>query len=238
MTEQAFDSKPEQAMRIQRQPGSKAARPRDAATLIIIRQDAPKPRVLMGRRNGGHDFMPDKWVFPGGRIDRSDFRAPYSTDIRQDVALKLDKQSPSGRGRALALTAIRETFEETGLLLAKPGPSRPTVGPWREFLAQGVLPDLAAMDFIARAITPPMVPKRFDARFFLAKAEHLVSLERQADCGELDEIAWFDLDEALALDLPTVTRFVLREVPARLKEPGRPAPFLRFTRGGQNLQHL
>jgi 8-oxo-dGTP pyrophosphatase MutT (NUDIX family) len=158
--------------------------------------------------------------------------------VRPDVALKLDKQSPSGRGRALALTAIRETFEETGLLLAKPGPSRPTVGPWREFLAQGVLPDLAAMDFIARAITPPMVPKRFDARFFMAEAEHLVSLERQPDCGELDEIAWVDLDEALALDLPSVTRFVLREVPQRLKDPTRGVPYLRFKTGGQNLQHL
>jgi 8-oxo-dGTP pyrophosphatase MutT (NUDIX family) len=238
MTEQAFDPQPEQAMRIQRQPGSKAARPRDAATLIIIRRDGPKPRVLMGRRAAGHDFMPDKWVFPGGRIDRSDFRAPFATDLRPDVALKLDKRSPLGRGRALALTAIRETFEEAGLLLAKAGPSRPSVGPWREFLAQGVLPDLGAMEFIARAITPPMVPKRFDARFFMAEAEHLVSLERQADCGELDEIAWVDLDEALALDLPAVTRFVLREVPQRLKDPSRAAPFLRFTRGGQKLQHL
>ncbi|HEX7757914.1 MAG TPA: NUDIX hydrolase [Caulobacteraceae bacterium] len=237
MTEQAFDPQ-EPATRIPRAPGAKAVRPRDAATLIIIRRDGPKPRILMGRRNGGHDFMPDKWVFPGGRIDRSDFRAPYATDVRPDVAMKLDKLSPSGRGRALALTAIRETFEETGLLLARPGPSRPTLGPWREFLAHGALPDLAALDFIARAITPPMVPKRFDARFFMAEAEHLISLERQPDCGELDEIAWVDLDEALALDLPSVTRFVLREVPQRLKDPTRGVPYLRFKHGGQNLQHL
>ena len=237
MTEQAFDPE-EPATRTPRAPGAKAVRPRDAATLIIIRRDGTKPCVLMGRRHGGHDFMPDKWVFPGGRIDRSDFRAPYATDLRPEVALKLDKLSPKGRGRALALTAIRETFEETGLLLARPGPSRPGVGPWREFLAQGVLPDLAALDFIARAITPPMVPKRFDARFFMAEAEHLVSLDRQADCGELDEIAWVDLDEALALDLPSVTRFVLREIPHRLKDPSRGAPYLRFKRGGQNLQHL
>lgn len=238
MTEQPFDPNPEQAMRIQRQPGSKAARPRDAATLIILRRDGPKPRVLMGRRAAGHDFMPDKWVFPGGRIDRSDFRAPYDGDLRPDVAHKLDQQSPSGRGRALALTAIRETFEEAGLLLGRPGPARPTVGPWREFLAHGVVPDLSGLDFIARAITPPMVPKRFDARFFMAEADTLHSLERQPDCGELDEIAWVDLDEALALDLPSVTRFVLREVPQRLKDRTRAAPFLRFTRGGQRLQHL
>jgi hypothetical protein len=99
-------------------------------------------------------------------------------------------------------------------------------GPWRDFLAHGVLPDLSAVNFIARAVTPPMVPKRFDARFFMADAERLVSLERQADCGELDEIAWFELEEALALDLPTVTEFVLKEIPLRLVDapPRRDAP--------------
>jgi 8-oxo-dGTP pyrophosphatase MutT (NUDIX family) len=239
MTEQAFATQQSAMPRTPpRAPGAKAVRPRDAATLIVIRRDAAKPRVLMGRRNGGHDFMPDKWVFPGGRIDRSDFRAPFISDLRPDVALRLDRLSPAGRGRVLALTAIRETFEEVGLLLAKPGPTRPTVGPWRDFLAQGAVPDLAALDFIARAVTPPMVPKRFDARFFMAEAEHLMSLERQPDCGELDEIAWVDLDEALALDLPAVTRMVLREVPHRLKDPTRAVPYIRFSRGGQRLQHL
>ena len=59
-----------------------------------------------------------------------------------------------------------------------------------------------------------MVPKRFDARFFMADAERLISLERQADCGELDEIAWFELEEALALDLPTVTELRAEGDPA------------------------
>jgi 8-oxo-dGTP pyrophosphatase MutT (NUDIX family) len=192
----------------------------------------------MGRRNGGHDFMPGKWVFPGGRIDRSDFHAPYATDLRPEVAARLEKTAPIGRARALALTAIRETFEETGLLLAVPAPIKSTLGPWQDFFALGALPNLAALDFVARAVTPAISPKRFDARFFLARADSLMSLERVADCGELDEIAWLDLSSALELDLPSVTRFVLKEIPARLADRTRAAPSLRFIRGRQQLTHL
>ena len=145
--------------------------------------------------------------------------------------------APPKRGRALALAAIRETFEETGLLLAKPGNvTAPIAGPWRQFLDQGALPDLAALDYIARAVTPPMVPKRFDARFFMADAERLISLERQPDCGELDEIAWFDLEEALALDLPTVTELRAARDPAEAW-PTRTArfPYLRMRRGQRGM---
>jgi 8-oxo-dGTP pyrophosphatase MutT (NUDIX family) len=236
MTEHAFDDMPSAPI-VAARP-ARLVRPRDAATLILVRRDGGEPRVLMGRRNGGHDFMPGKWVFPGGRIDRSDFLAPRANDLRPEVAARLGKTAPPRRARALALTAIRETFEETGLLLARPSPPRPAVGPWREFVSQGALPDLEALDFVARAVTPPASPKRFDARFFLAEADRLISLERQADCGELDEIAWVDLNEALTLDLPSVTRFVLREIPLRLADPGRPVPSLRFQRGRQQLAHL
>ncbi|MEO8811973.1 MAG: NUDIX domain-containing protein [Caulobacteraceae bacterium] len=222
----------------ERQAQGRGVRPRDAATLILIRRDGPKPRVLMGRRHKGHAFMPDKWVFPGGRVDPADFRAPHATDLRPEVAARLGKTALPSRARALAMAAIRETFEEVGVLLATPAPPRVAAGPWREFLAQGAHADLAALDFVARAITPPGLPKRFDARFFMAEAERLLSLERQADCGELDEIAWVELPEAMALDLPSVTRFVLRELPLRLADPSRPAPSLRFLRGKQSLVHL
>jgi 8-oxo-dGTP pyrophosphatase MutT (NUDIX family) len=221
-----------------RAPGAKLARPRDAATLIIVRRDAAKPRVLMGRRNGGHDFMPEKWVFPGGRIDRSDFHAPFATDLRPEVRARLETSTPPARCRPIALTAIRETFEETGLLLARPASPRPGAGPWRDFLTHGAEADLAALDIVARAITPPYRPKRFDARFFMARAESLISLDRLPDCGELDEIAWVDLDEAEALDLPTVTRMVLHDLPLRLDDPSRPAPFLRARRGAHQTDYL
>jgi len=230
-----YDPRVDGAMR---DKGAKLVKPRDAATLIIVRRDGAKPRLLMGRRHGGHDFMPDKWVFPGGRIDRADFRAPYESDLRPEVAARLEKTGAPHRVRALALTAIRETFEEAGLLLAKPAPPRPAAGPWREFLEIGAAADLGALDFIARAITPPYRPKRFDARFFMADAEALLSLERRPDCGELDEIAWVDMDEALALDLPNITRFVLQELALRLEDRARPAPFMRFMRGARQLSYL
>jgi len=221
-----------------RPEGARAVKPRDAATIILVRRDAAKPRVLMGKRNSGHDFMPNLWVFPGGRIDRADFRAPHATDLRPEVAAKFDRHIKPGRGRALAMAAIRETFEEAGLLLAKKAPPRPGVGPWREFLAQGALADLEAMEIIARAVTPPMLAKRFDTWFLMADAERLISLDRQPDCGELEEIAWVDFDDALGLELPMVTRTMIKEAVLRLDDPERPSPYMRFGVRGHKLGHL
>ncbi|HKR89061.1 MAG TPA: NUDIX hydrolase [Phenylobacterium sp.] len=208
-----------------RSPGQRAVRPKNAATMILVRRDGPKPRVLMGRRNDRHTFMPGMWVFPGGRVDRSDRHAPAASDLKPEIAALFDNHHRPGR--ALAMAAVRETFEEAGLLLARPAPSRPAAGPWREFLAQGALPDLSPLDIVARAITPPSVAKRFDTWFLMAEADRLISLERQPDCGELDEIAWVDFDEAIELKLPNVTRFVLGEARARLDAPHRPRIFLK-----------
>jgi 8-oxo-dGTP pyrophosphatase MutT (NUDIX family) len=239
MAERVFDAHPANKETSWRQVGRRAPRPRDAGTLILVRRDGPEPRILMGRRHRGHDFMPDKWVFPGGRVDPADARAPFATDLRHEVQAKLKLTAPAVRARALAMAAVRETFEEAGLLLAKSAPARSAAGPWRDFLAQGAQPDLAALDFVARAITPPVLPKRFDARFFMADAERLVSLERQPDCGELDEIAWLAIDEALgAPEVPGITKFVLRETKARLATPDRAVPFLRFVQRTQVITHL
>jgi len=217
-----FDSSPGAA----RRPA--AVRARDAATLIVLRRDGPKPRLLMGRRNKGVSFMPGMWVFPGGRIDRSDFSAPHAGDLKPETERRLRLGLSERRARALALTAIRETFEETGLILGKAAPPRAHAGGWGEYLRQGALPDLSQLDMIARAVTPPHLPKRFDARFLLAPAEGLLSLEPREGCGELDEIAWVDIDEALALELPGITRFVVRDVAERIENPDRPAVFMRF----------
>jgi 8-oxo-dGTP pyrophosphatase MutT (NUDIX family) len=205
----------------------RAVRPRSAATLILLRRDGGKPRVLLGRRNSGHSFMPDRWVFPGGRVDRSDYYPPTASELRPQIQATFDAHLKPRRGRALALAAIRETFEEAGLLVARAAPSRPGAGPWRDFLAQGALPDLEGLDIVARAITPPQIAKRFDAWFLMAEADRLLSLDRQPDCGELEEIAWFDFDEARALKLPFITSSVLAEVQARMTDPDRPRLFWR-----------
>ncbi len=214
-------------------------RPRDAATLLVIHRDGPVPRVLMGRRVGGHAFMPDKWVFPGGRIHPSDFKVAVASDLHPDVAAPLARTCAGPRARALAATAIRETFEETGLIIGRPGSAATRSSEWRDFLATGHLPDLAPLRFVARAITPPARTRRFDARFFTVDAEHLVSLDPGAGSGELDEIAWFDWEAAAALDLPSITRAILAEVAAREadsdKTSGRPIPYHRFDRGQHRL---
>lgn len=210
-------------------------RPRDAATLLVIRRDGPRPRVLMGRRVGGHAFMPDKWVFPGGRIHPADFRVKAASDLALDVAEALGRTCAIARARALAATAIRETFEETGLIVGRPGTGATRSAEWRDFLGSGHLPDLAPLRFVARAITPPARTRRFDARFFTVDAEHLVSLDPGAGSGELDEIAWFDWEAAAALDLPSITRAILAEVAAREADPWRPIPYHRFDSGKHRL---
>jgi 8-oxo-dGTP pyrophosphatase MutT (NUDIX family) len=215
-----------------------AMRPRDAATLIVVRRDGPEPRVLMGRRAEGHVFMASKWVFPGGRVDPTDRRVPAATELKPETRVLLERGATPSRARSLAMAAIRETFEETGVLLARPGAPRAGVGPWREFLERGALPDLAALDYVARAITPPGRTRRFDARFFTADASALISLEPEAGCGELDEIAWLPLSQTAGFDLPAITRFVLGEVEARLKDPGRAIPLVRMVRGRHVVEPL
>src|SRR5690606_9929799 len=151
---------------------------------------------------------------------------------------RLAREVPPRRARALALAAVRETFEETGLMLAEPAPRVAVAGPWREFRAVGALPDLAALSYVARAVTPPGRTRRLDARFFMADASAPLHPEPTAGSGELDEIAWIPLDEAAGLDLPAITRFVLGEVAARLDRPDRPLPFVRMVRGRHQVDHL
>ncbi len=197
-------------------------RPRDAATLILVRRDCEQPRILMGRRSGGHDFMPDKWVFPGGRIDRADYRADVLRELQPRVAAdlastaRLKRQDGARLARALAQTAVRETFEETGLVIGR-------------LDGRAVRADLSGLDFVARAITPPARHKRFDARFLLADAKALESLE-PTDSRELGEVAWFTLADCRGLDLPLVTRAVLDVVDLHLAGQPYARPFWRWTR--------
>lgn len=214
--------------------GGPRQRSKDAATLILTRIRKGEAEVLMGRRAPGHVFMASKWVFPGGRIERADFTAASANKLPPAETARLTREMPVRRARALALTAVRETFEETGLLLAEPAPAASVAGPWREFRAAGALPDLAALSYVARAITPPGRTRRFDARFFLADASALLRPEPTAGSGELDEIAWLPLSDARALDLPAITRFVLGEVSERLMQPNRPVPFVRWA-GGRHV---
>jgi 8-oxo-dGTP pyrophosphatase MutT (NUDIX family) len=201
-------------------------KPRDAATLIIIDRRGQSPKVLMGKRHQGHKFMPGKFVFPGGRIETNDRKMPAlgALEVPVEAALLARTVRPSqSRGRALALTAIRETYEETGLMIgrkAEPMPAGPNSGSWAPFFEHGILPDLGAVQFIGRAITPPRRPKRFDTRFFAIDRE-AIALEQPGFVGpdkELVELVWVEVEEARQLDLPPITVVMLEELERRAEE--------------------
>src|SRR5271166_6108039 len=148
-------------------------RPRDSATLILVDNSESVPKVLLGRRHEGHKFLPGKFVFPGGRVEITDRLMPTAAPLQAGDAARLMqrvKRPSLTKAAAFALAAIRETYEETGLMLGRPGHDAMTApaGAWQAFAQAGVLPDLSAIHFIARAITPPRRPRRFDSRFFAA----------------------------------------------------------------------
>ena len=179
----------------------RSPRPKDAATLILVRRDTTQPRVLMGKRSAGHAFMPEKYVFPGGRVDPQDGKAVSYCEFapQQERLLRIQTRR---KPRAFGLTPLT---------------------------------------FIGRAITPPYRPKRFDARFFMANAEEALIDERPpVDGAELSDLQWVTLKDALALDLPNVTRFMLGEIEERLDKPSlnRGPPFLRWTRSGHSTDRL
>lgn len=212
---------------------SKVLKPRDAATLILVDRSRGEPRVLMGRRRMDQVFMPGKFVFPGGSVDKEDRHVESADELSaaETARLLIDmKGTPSeARARALALAAIRETFEEAGIILGVPA-GRDVATPhegWQPFFARGFLPKLSGLRFFARAITPPGRPRRFDTRFFCISAEHIAQrVDPLTD--ELSGVEWFTREETRSLDLPPITHVILEELGDHLKAAdqgdGRPPP--------------
>lgn len=214
--------------------------PRDAATLILYRLDDDAPRILMGCRSAGHVFMPNKYVFPGGRVDDEDADVPSLSELRdeEDAILRIGAERAT---RAFPMTAVRETFEETGLIVGKPGDVTSKVPEaWAPFYEQGALPCVRSFAFLGRAITPPMRIKRFDARFFMADAKACLIDDRPpVDGRELADLRWFTLKEASELDLPNITRFVISEIEQRLVKKAANRPFfLRWSAEGHVRERL
>tara|TARA_R110002110_G_scaffold68731_8_gene185863 strand:- start:18928 stop:19695 length:768 start_codon:yes stop_codon:yes gene_type:complete len=239
----AFDPMQSREQEYREPVQGKAVRPRDASTLIIVRRDGAVPQVLMGQRHASHKFMPNKFVFPGGRVDRADSRVKPAEELRDPVTRRLLVQMrgrPSQlRARALAMAAIRETFEETGLIIGRPSSTlqKSKHTDWNEYFAQGVTPVLGHLDFIARAITPPYRTRRFDTRFFIADAEAIQGDPHEtAGSGELQGLHWLSIADARDLDLPNITRVVLDELDTRLQltsiaQTRRAVPFIHFRNG-------
>lgn len=222
------------------------ARPKDAATLILLRGKPGKFEFLMGRRSLRHKFMPGLFVFPGGRVDPDDATAPAIDNLHPLVEAKLlidMKGRPSARrARAMALAAIRETYEEAGIFLGRkldidPGYTHPD---WQGFADHRVAPALSGLRLVARAITPPGRIRRYDTRFFATFAEEEVAHtlpDGKGPTDELEDIHWMTFDKAYELELPGITREIIREVEKQITDdpalsPDRKVPthFMRHNR--------
>lgn len=228
--------------RIEDSPGNhRNVRPRDAATLILVDRTQAEPHVLVGRRHSRHVFMADKLVFPGGRIERSDARMTCVGALAPDCERRLRFGVPAkytNKPRMLALTALRETAEETGLLVGRKETTQEMPhcpAEWAPFAAVRVLPDLSALTFVARAVTPPGRPRRFDTRFFIADRKSVaVNLgDPSGPGGEFVELQWISISAAReSPDMPTISKTVLIEIERRLAaHADAPVPYYIFRSG-------
>jgi 8-oxo-dGTP pyrophosphatase MutT (NUDIX family) len=210
--------------------------------MIVVDDDGAEPRVLMGRRNPGQVFMPGLYVFPGGRIEPGDRRMNVAGALHEAVEMRLMSrvQRPSpGRARALALAAIRETFEETGLVIGSReygAPEDAPEGAWAAYAGHGCYPELDRLHLIARAITPPRRARRFDTAFFAVGADaiaHQVEGMTGPDM-ELVDLVWLPLSRIDSLEMPGITRTILQELQARIAagmSPMLPVPHYSDHRG-------
>lgn len=224
MTTQTFEPPPRP---------EKIARPRLAATLVLVRDGARGPEVLMGRRAAHHRFMPNKIVFPGGRVDAGDADAPADGAVPEPGRSVLAARLKPRRARATPLAAIRETYEETGLLVGRrtsalDAPDEPT---WRAFAQANLAPAATGLQLIARAITPTYRSIRFDTWFFLARAEALDLSGEARPSAELGGVDWLTIDAAMDEDCPIVTKVMLDQVRRRLRSDAAEPPVFFHTVG-------
>ena len=203
-----------------------AADARTAASLLLLRDGAQGLEVLMLRRaERDGDLRSGAAVFPGGVLDARD-REAHAFAIGPDDASVSAQLGVAVGGLDYLVAAVRETFEEVGLLLVDGSVDTGGLIPWREKLqagtagaadfcrATGLRLDLRGLVYYSHWLTPPGSPKRFDTRFFLALAP--AAQVAQADLGEAVELMWLTPDQALApergLKLLPVTQRTLRQL--------------------------
>jgi glyoxylase-like metal-dependent hydrolase (beta-lactamase superfamily II)/8-oxo-dGTP pyrophosphatase MutT (NUDIX family) len=203
-----------------------AADARTAASLLLLRDGSAGLEVLMLRRAEREgDQRSGAVVFPGGVLDTRDREAhPHChglSDARASAQLGLAEG-----GLDYWIAAVRETFEEVGLLLTREAADPTALKPWRERLQSGQVGaaefcrhsqltfDMSGIVYCAHWLTPPGTPKRFDTRFFVALAPQ--GQTAQADQGEAVELMWLTAQEALSpargLKLLPVTQRTLRDL--------------------------
>lgn len=196
-------------------------RPRDAASLILLRGKGCDLELLAGRRPLQMKFMPGVYVFPGGAIDREDGK-PWRVE-------------QGGRGlppRLLrcARAALRETWEETGVLVGRPASAPAGADPAMTaieaaYAERGLAAPIDVLTYVGRAITPTPVFRRFNTRFFLADGEHVFG-EPQAN-DEFEDVKWHPVGRQPLSPFRDVTQFMLsRAIDLRAGTASPEAPLL------------
>ena len=200
-------------------PPQVPAPPRPAATILLMRDGAAGLEVLLMRRGRNAGFVPGAYVFPGGRVDRSDAE-PHVVehlDGLDEEAAARRLELPDGDPPALAyyLASLREAFEETGILVARHpnGDAPPTAAADRDVdilrddlmedrvtFAEaldrlGVRLDGGSVEYMAHWITPEVEPRRYDTRFFAAKVPG--DAEAVVDPREMTDAVWLGPADAL-----------------------------------------
>ena len=211
---------------------NRPATPRDGASLIIY--DASRNSVLMGRRAKKSRFVPDVFVFPGGGLEAHDWTVPTDRPLRQRVVNAVTQTPTSqAKAQALAMAAIRETAEETGLSISRPAKLQAELPEgWKPLLPSGHLPDASAIGYMGRAITPTESPIRFHARFFVCLRD-IVDGQLRSN-GELEDLQWINLDDMRKYPMIDVQEFMLERLALALKNRGKALePYLFAYRNGR-----
>lgn len=194
--------------------GRIAPRPKLASTIVLIRENNGAVEILMGKRSPKHDFMPNVYVFPGGRVDPSDSFAPALDHPNPRTSVILEAAMSPARARACVLAAVRETFEETSLILGDKAQIRSAINDpsWKNFHNQGYVPKLANIEVFGRAITPPHRDKRFDTWFFLTRLDADTANRPFKDSAELQDTNWFTLLQIKSLNMHRATQMMVEQL--------------------------
>lgn len=192
---------------------TRPTKPRNASSLVIVRGSSKSIQVLMGKRAPKNRFMPDIYVFPGGGVSNEDRFSKPTSLLRASQHQALSNTTREISPLTLATTAVRETFEETGLLLGQLHEGR-------------IKPDLKHLQYIARAITPSYQRTRYHARFFLSRKNHFSGQVKGN--GELLDLRWVSIKQALKLPIVDVTEFVLYEVQKILRGAKQIPPLIYY----------
>jgi len=217
-------------------PGRVAPRAKLASTIVLLREVSGQHEILMGKRSARHDFMPSVYVFPGGRVDKCDSYAPALDHPNSRTRKILEAAMTPARAQACVLAAVRETYEETSLVLGEKFGTKPhsiNDPSWKSFHDEGYLPTLANIELFGRAITPPHRDKRFDTWFFLARLDVEAASRPFKNSAELVDTGWFTFAKMKELKMHRATQMMIEQLENYLEYDNPPNDifFSRAVRG-------